>query len=638
LPSSKQVPARLRKVIQNSMLLRVPNGWVAALTLSLCTCTGWAQSPQTWVVSVGVDDYVKESVPDLEYAGADAKLIAQSLQDLAKVPAQNIFTFTSDAVQPDLSPRATNIMFRLNWIKEQCKPGDTLVFFFAGHGMQLDQQGYLLTEEADNKNPETLKGSSLRSDDLLRQLVQMPTSKILFIFDACRNEAGASKGLGDSISRSFTFSRANLEYATIFSCNVGERSWEWQDKRHGFFTFHLAEGLQAGAVEPTGQVSLQSLTRHLRDSVPISVKTYAKADQNPIVRYEGPGTDNWILARLAPPPKTAPAEGEQARLVAQLDATRAQLEKVQAEKKVLQDRLLLQETESKQMLARLEILERQSSSLPDPATEVAARDLANQNLQKIQQNKPTEGSNLALLEAEKQELKAQNDALQARIKVLELKLGKELVASREAVIAADPEVLKFKAQEVAASDAQVRLSAQVQRLQREQRLFLQDVPALASALSTKLPNPAPDPRVAFLSAQIQIYVKSGEALQKQLETTQKSLKSLQNQKEQAEARLRLAEAALQKTQAELEQQRKEVARLEEANQKLKLELVQERQMNEVALTRLKELEDATRQKFKGVAIDSQWSRITRRTKLSDITFAEPKVGDEAESLGPKKNP
>lgn len=606
--------------------------WVPVFCLAITTGAAWAQPPQTWVVSVGVDEYVSESVPDLKFAGADAKLVSQSLQDLAKVPPANIFTFTSDAVQPDLSPRATNIMFRLSWLRERARPGDTLVFFFAGHGLQVDQQGYLLTEETDNRSADTLKVSSLRSEDLFRQLFDMPTSKILFVFDACRNEAGSTKGLGDGLSRSFSLSRSNLEYATLFSCSVGERSWEWADKRHGFFTYHLAEGLRGGAVEPAGGVSLHSLTRYLGETVPASAKAYAKADQNPTYRYEGPGTDKWLLARLPAPSvgATRPSSAEQSRLVAQLDAARAQIEQVQAEKKLIQDQLMLQQTETKKLMARLEIAERQASSLPGGEGLVAARDLANQELQKVQQNRPAGGDNVQLLEAEKEELKAQNVALQARIKVLELKLG--LTASREATIAGDPVVEKLKNQQLASADPQQRLAVEVERLRREQHLFLQGVPELVLALASKVPSPAPDMRVSFLNAQIEIYVQSGKSLEKQLETTQKALKSLQNQKDESEARLRLAEASLQKSLAEVQRQQKEVDRLEASNQQLKQLLVKERQENESLLAQLKLLEDKTQQEFKGVAIDSQWNRITRRARATDIIYTGPNVGEEATRL------
>lgn len=32
--------------------------------------------PRTWVVAVGIDDYVRESIPDLRFAAADARLMA----------------------------------------------------------------------------------------------------------------------------------------------------------------------------------------------------------------------------------------------------------------------------------------------------------------------------------------------------------------------------------------------------------------------------------------------------------------------------------------------------------------------------------------------------------------------------------
>jgi len=596
------------------------------LWLGLASGLAWGEPPRTWVISVGVDDYVQDSIPDLKFAGADAKLVSQSLQQLAGVPVGNIFTFTSDAVQPDLTPRATNIMHRLHSIKSQCKAQDSLVFFFAGHGLQLEQQGYLLTEESDNRSPETLKVSSLRSDDLFKQLLQMPTNKVLLVFDACRNESG-SKGLGDGLSSSFSLSRANLEYATIFSCNVGERSWEWAERKHGFFTYHFAEGLKTGAADSQGTVSLQSLTRYLGDTVPASVQSHAKASQNPIFRYEGPGSDRWVLTRLASKPSTQVlSSGEQARLVAQLDAARAQLEQAQAEKKLLEDRLLLQQAEAKKLLTRLEILERQSAAMPGGDALVASREAAQQQLQKAQQVKAAAGSDVELLQAEKEELQAQNQALQARIKILELKLGKaELSASRDVRLLSDQELVRLKQREQLAAAPQDRLQSQVERLRREQELYLLDVPELAQALP---PPDRADPKVAELQAQVELYEESTRVLQQQLQTVGKALLSLQRQKSEADTRLQLAEAALAQSQAEVTRLRGQLSAMAQENAAAQRELVESRQRGEELLERLRLAEEALRKKFPGVAFSSQYASITRRARVSDLMFqVEPNAPD-----------
>lgn len=610
--------------------MRRRHGWLSlAVTCLFLTSPARGQSPgpQTWVISVGVDDYIQDAVPDLKFAGADAKLISQSFQTLSQVPASNIFTFTSDAVQPDFAPRATNIMHRVHWMKKVCKPGDTLVFFFAGHGLQMGPQSYLLTEESDNRSLATLKVSSLRSDELFEQMVQIPTQKILVVFDACRNESG-DPALSDGLTAGLTLTRSQLEYATIFSCNVGERSWEWADRKHGFFTYHFAEGLRAAAADAQGAVSLQSLSEHLAHSVPASVRAQVKASQKPIFRYEGPGSSQWILTRLAsknPGKPIAPAE--QARLVAQLDAARVQIDQVTAEKRALEDRLLLQQAESKKLMTRLDILERQSNSLPGGEALAAARDGAMRDAEKAQQGRSSSASDVELLQAEKEELRTQNQALLARIKVLELKLGKEaLSASRSVRLASDSELQRL--QQVEKQGGEGTLRSQVETLRREQELLLLDVPELAMAVAERVPQPPSDPKLKELQAKFDVYEESTRVLRQQLQTLEKALSNLARQKNESEARLRLTEANLAQSQAEVERLRAQLESLSRAHSESVRELVASRQQGEQLLERLQRAEERFAKQFPGVAFRSEYAAITRRIRVSDLMFqVEPNVED-----------
>ncbi|MBS2039831.1 caspase family protein [bacterium] len=614
-----------------------PHGLLAAWALTTTLGSAWAQPrPQTWVVAVGVDKYSVPSVGDLRYAGADAKLVAQSFRDLGKVPESNIFAFTSDSIEPELSPRATNIMARIGWLKGHCRAEDTLVFFFAGHGVTMDQ-GYLLTEEADNRSVETLRVSSLRSNELFTQLAGFPTSKILFIFDACRNTVAPESNAASESYQAFSLSKGSKEYATLFSCDVGERSWEWEEKRHGFFTYYLAEGLRSGAVSSDAKVSLQSLTHYLGESVPLSVSTNLKRSQNPILHYQGKGAERWVLAESvsAAGPRTPQDVGG---LVAQLDLARAQSEKAEAEKKLVQDELLLKSTEIKKMVARLEILERRSEGMAAPAAEVVRRDLANENVRQLQKRRVVSEDAIELLEAEKEELKAQNAALQARIRLLELKLGQqERGQGREVLLASDFTLQNYARQESSEVDPLLKLRAAVERLKREQALVLSDVSALAQAMEPRLPISQDDPVVLFLTAQLEIYAESTRTIQSQLETARKALLARDAQLASAQAAVKLAQAELRRNQAELAEARRQVDKLEADQQKQAEELLQERQRGDQLLAQLRALEERTQRRFQGIAIDSQWNRICRLVKAADITYVEPKPDEpDAQSLTPRR--
>ena len=156
-----------------------------------CVSAAWAEG-QYWAVVVGVDEYIREGIPKLRYAVADAKLFSQVLQTAVKVPKQNIFLLTSDSVQENSQPKLTNIASQLDDLKALVKPDDTVIFYFAGHGITIGGESYLLTEESDNRNPTTLRLSSLKSREITQLLKNLGVKRGMVIMDACRNSPGAT--------------------------------------------------------------------------------------------------------------------------------------------------------------------------------------------------------------------------------------------------------------------------------------------------------------------------------------------------------------------------------------------------------------------------------------------------------------
>lgn len=583
-----------------------------ALAVSLVAAPGLgapARPPQTWVVAVGIDDYVREAIPDLRFADADAHLLAQALQELGHVPAGNIFALTSDAVRDDETPRVTNIVFRLGWLRQHAGPEDTVVFYFAGHGMHLDGQSFLLTEEADSRSLDTLKASSLRAEELFGLLRAIPSGKVLAVLDACRNDpSGRGPTLSENLSQGFTLSGQNRQNATIFSCSVGEKSWEWAARQHGFFTYHFAEGLKAAAVQPDGRITLQSLTNHLARAVPESTRRLAGASQTPIYRYEGPGLDSWELARVAAPRQARLSPAEQSQLVADLDATRSRLNEALAQQKILQERLSLEETERKRLQATLTALEQRTAQLEVPAEGqalVAAREQALRQL-----------TSPEVLRAEKEELQAQNAALQARIRLLEMKLNEVGYAqARSLDLRLDAEWRGLDQAAQSSPPGPVQDSYRVKALVREQSLWLERLPEAQQwidARAGRFGSTAPE-----LEAQIVIYQNAISVLRKRLRAAEWSAQEAQARAREAEARTSAEQARVTELQAE--------------NARLRAGLLAARQDSSSSLARLRELEDELRRRFPGRPFDSAWNRITRRARTSDI-YVEPNTGPEAQGL------
>lgn len=451
-----------------------------ALTI-LLSGSAWAKP---WVVVVGIDDYINPAIPDLRYACSDAKLLSQAAEQLLKVPRERIFTFTSDSLLENELPRVTNIVYRLDWLRTHCQPDDTVIFYFAGHGMSADGETYLLTEESDNRSQATLKNSALNSRELTQLLRTSPAKQTLLLLDACRNNPQATSGGGAALDLAFSSSLSlaapSQESATLFACSVGQRSWEWEAQKHGLFTYFLFEGLRQAAATPSGQVTVGSLFEYLAENVARTSLTISQAPQRPILRYEGPSANRWVLTQVKLPPNLkAGAQG-----VAQMDAQQTSRDLQQAQSALLQSKLEVEENRRKQLEVKVEALEKQvKSANPSELVEqlTLSRDLALKEL--IETRKKLEqalskgaGAEVTLIEAEKEQLRAENKVLVARIALLEGKANQGSVSlSREVFLQTLDPVEEASIQELedsARTKKDPSLALRAQRLRLEQEVTL----------------------------------------------------------------------------------------------------------------------------------------------------------------------
>jgi hypothetical protein len=173
-----------------------------------------------------------------------------------------------------------NIEGTLNTILiRNCKPTDTIVVYFSGHGFLTGEDGdaFLGTFDTQMADIAFNPNAGLRMDYIYNSLFQKSQAKrILFILDCCYSEAfippsksvEKTKPSRDIIDNtSFPQSEGRI---AIFSSPRNVKSRENYEKRNGIFTYHLVEGLKGGdgAVEETGDVTVESLLSYIKLRIP----------------------------------------------------------------------------------------------------------------------------------------------------------------------------------------------------------------------------------------------------------------------------------------------------------------------------------------------------------------------------------
>ena len=131
------------------------------------------------------------TVPELPNAANDAKGMAELLGNAG-------FTVTTAANLAQNEMRADDLGFRRQGQRQRRRT--VALVFYAGHGLQIDGENYLVPVDLDPKREADIPLQGVRLNDLLNTLGALPTRARIFMLDACRNNpfpalSGAGHGL-----------------------------------------------------------------------------------------------------------------------------------------------------------------------------------------------------------------------------------------------------------------------------------------------------------------------------------------------------------------------------------------------------------------------------------------------------------
>ncbi len=231
----------------------------------------------TWALLVAVDAYDSEDITPLKYCAADAQGVAKALMECEGLPADHVFLMTGDE-RGEARATNVNVFKRLDVLAKKVQPGDTFIFFFAGHGFAREGKYYLATVNADASDVETLMLSAIPLEMLKAKLAKIAARQTVFFLDACRNDPDKGRGgEGDNL-RTAGLSIALKEAAgatgggqggaaLLFACGEGERAYDWPEQAHGVFSYYLEQGLRGAAAEPGGLLTVTGLADYVQRQV-----------------------------------------------------------------------------------------------------------------------------------------------------------------------------------------------------------------------------------------------------------------------------------------------------------------------------------------------------------------------------------
>lgn len=199
---------------------------------------------------IGIDNYTR--VTPLQNARADARAIAERLTRLG-------YAVT---LRTDLGERA--MRDELRSFRNRVQGGDEVLFFFAGHGVQLAGANYLLPADIRGDSEDQVRDDALPLQKVLDEIQERKARFTLAVIDACRDNPFRSSGRAIG-ARGLAPTTAATGQMVMFSAGAGQQALDrlGPDDRdpNGLFTRVLLSRLERRGI------SIDRLMREVRTEV-----------------------------------------------------------------------------------------------------------------------------------------------------------------------------------------------------------------------------------------------------------------------------------------------------------------------------------------------------------------------------------
>jgi len=249
------------------------------------------------VLSIGVENYQDPALRRVYFAENDATEIAQAWTDLYQDECETVTVLSSQATRG-------RVLNELKTLAGRTDPRDTIVFYFAGHGLHTGYHNLLTLSDTFMS---ALEDTAISFETIYATLRDARPQKLMLFIDACHS----GFELKDSRSVVQMFSADELrmidrdsDVAVSFaSCNQGEESFPYPAESHGCWTYHLLRALRGeveGLLHDRQILKAISLQEYLASEVPALVRNIRKGTAKQSPRLFGTLNQDFIVADLAP--------------------------------------------------------------------------------------------------------------------------------------------------------------------------------------------------------------------------------------------------------------------------------------------------------------------------------------------------
>jgi len=192
-----------------------------------------------WLFIVGIENY--EYTDSVKYSAKSAKEFKIVMKKRLGIPEKNIRTLI------DRGATSSKIDYRLKDMLRRVKQGDTIYFYYSGHGIPVPSQNntpYLL---AQDMNPAYLNDERFKLQTIYKSLSKSKASKVIAFIDSCFSGGTDNQALIKGVAatrikpKKTTFDKSKM---VIISAGSGTQySNKYDEKSNRLFTYYVMRGL-----------------------------------------------------------------------------------------------------------------------------------------------------------------------------------------------------------------------------------------------------------------------------------------------------------------------------------------------------------------------------------------------------------
>jgi hypothetical protein len=229
-------------------------------------------------VAIGISSFRHPTLLPVPFAAHDAEIMADYFNKLSGIPSGHIQLLTDHHAMKD-----DFIEVFEEWLPKQVEPGSEVLIFIAGRALVNPSTGAvsLIPHEADPSSP--LRLVSLRR--VHEALSRLPIHRAVLMMDLTWTSSGAEPS-ADGKAPTWTVIPGALrgeKLIQIIATSGHEQAHQYEQGRHGLFTYFLLKGLGGAADrDENGVVAVGELCGYVQERVTVAATETYRQVQRPI--------------------------------------------------------------------------------------------------------------------------------------------------------------------------------------------------------------------------------------------------------------------------------------------------------------------------------------------------------------------